>query len=130
MFEALLVAYAASQDETKPPQQRFRAGLRAYVDFALSRPDEYRLTFDWKAANPCAEADAATKSFDMLQQHVGAMMQAGLFRTNDTLLVAEALWACLHGVAMLLINQADHVESDHDRLIDSVIDAAMRGFGT
>lgn len=125
MFEALLVAYANSQDPDLPRLDRFRAGLMAYVDLALSRPDEYRLTFDAKA---CGTAAAADKSFGMLQSNVAGLMEAGVFRPGNPLEVAEALWACLHGVVMLLLNQPDHVETDPRRLVNVVVDTAIRGF--
>lgn len=130
MFEALLVAYAGSQDPALPYLARFRAGLMAYVDLALSRPDEYRLTFDAKSASACSKVEAADKSFDMLRASVDELMQAGIFRPGDPLAVAEALWACLHGVVMLLLNQPEHVETAPQRLVDTVIGAAIRGFQT
>lgn len=128
MFEALLVAYAGSQDQELPRLARFRAGLLAYVDLALSRPDEYRLTFDAKSASACSKVEAADKSFDMLKSSVAELMDAGTFRPGDPLEVAEALWACLHGVVMLLLNQPGHVETEPKRLVDAVVDAAIRGF--
>lgn len=128
MFEALLVAYAESQDQELPRLARFRAGLLAYVDLALSRPDEYRLTFDAKSVSVCSKVEAADKSFDMLKSSVAELMDAGTFRPGDPLEVAEALWACLHGVVMLLLNQPGHVETEPKRLVDAVLDAAIRGF--
>jgi len=128
MFEALLVAYATSQDPALPPLTRFRAGLMAYVDLALSRPDEYRLTFDAKSQQACVNVEAADKSFDMLVANVASLMDAGLFRPDVPLAVAEAVWACLHGVVMLLLNQPEHVDTAPRTLVDTVVDAAIRGF--
>ena len=128
MFEALLVAYAGSQNPALPRLERFRAGLQAYVDLALDRPDEYRLTFDAKSADACGAVEAAGKSFDMLRDNVADLMHAGVFLPGDPLVVAEALWACLHGVIMLLLNQPEHVATGRDRLVATVIGAAIRGF--
>ena len=128
MFEALLVAYATSQDAALPALARFRAGLMAYVDLALSRPDEYRLTFDPKSQQACANVEAADRSFDMLVANVAGLMDAGLFRPGTPLAVAEALWACLHGAVMLLLNQPEHVDTAPHVLVDTVVDAAIRGF--
>ncbi len=127
MFEALLVAYAESQRPERPPLERFRAGLMAYVALGLERPDEYRLTFDAKAAGKCDEVEAAGQSFGLLRQNVAAMMRLGLFARGDDLLAAEVLWASMHGLVMLLINVPHHVESEHGRLIDAMLDAAIRG---
>jgi len=128
MFEALLIAYARSQQPGKPQLARFRDGLQSYVDLALSRPDEYRLTFAAKGSGCAREIEAADKSFDLLQQNVAELMQAGIFAPDDTLAVAEALWACLHGVVMLLLNQPEHIETKPQRLVDTLLDAAVKGF--
>ncbi len=128
MFDALLIAYAQSQRSGRPQLARFRDGLQSYVDLALSRPDEYRLTFDAKAAGCRGEIEAADKSFGLLQQNIAELMQAGIFAPGDPLAVAEALWACLHGVVMLLLNQPEHLGTTPQRLVDTVLDAAVKGF--
>jgi AcrR family transcriptional regulator len=128
MFEALLVSHAASQSTGKPPLARFRDGLLAYVDLALSRPDEYRLTFTAKSHNACKSIASAEKSFEMLVRGAAELIEAGLFRKEEPLVVAEALWACMHGAVMLLLNQPEHIETEPRRLIDTVIDTMMRGF--
>jgi AcrR family transcriptional regulator len=128
MFESLLEACARAQSQDLPPLQRFRAAMRAYVDLAFTRPDEYRLTFGSTNLGQCQVSQAADASFGMLEASVTALMDAGLFARADPTCVAEALWACLHGVVMLLLNQADHIATDQQRLIDTVIDATMKGF--
>jgi AcrR family transcriptional regulator len=128
MFEALLASYAASQDASKPPLARFRDGLMAYVDLALSRPDEYRLTFTAKSQDACKDIEAADKSFNLLVHNVAELMQAGLFRKADPLAAAETMWACMHGVVMLVLNQPEHLETPPRLLIDLVIDTVIRGF--
>ncbi len=128
MFEALLVAYPQAQRSGKPRLARFRDGLQSYVDLALSRPDEYRLTFHAKSRSYHGEIEAADKSFRLLQADIAELMQAGVFARGDTLAVAEALWACLHGVVMLLLNLPEHLGTPPRRLVDTVIDAAVKGF--
>jgi AcrR family transcriptional regulator len=128
MFESLLASHAASQQSDKPPLARFRDGLMAYVGLALSRPDEYRLTFAAKSRGSCKEIEAADKSFNLLVRNVAELMHAGLFRPEEPVAAAEALWACMHGVVMLVLNQAEFMETPPQRLIDLVVDAAIRGF--
>ena len=54
-------------------------------------------------------------------------MQAGIFRPGDPVLTAEAVWASLHGVTALLLDQSEHLESDQDALVTAVIDMVVRG---
>ncbi len=54
-------------------------------------------------------------------------MQSGIFRRADPVLTAEAVWASLHGVTALLLDQREHLESEADALVTAVIDMAVRG---
>ena len=135
-FAEMLAVLEASQDPALTPLERFRAGLHAYVAFGRARPDAYRLTFLAKMMAPaspgrrvmdCTEFDAADRSFAILERGVAELMQAGQFRPGNSLLVAEALWASLHGVTALLIDLSAHVESAPDLLIETVLETAVRG---
>ena len=54
-------------------------------------------------------------------------MQAGIFRSADPVLTAEAVWASLHGVTTLLLDQREHLESETETLVTAVIDMVVRG---
>lgn len=132
-FSELLATLEASQQADLPPLERFRAGLMAYVAFGRSRPDEYRLTFLSKMMAPCSPGpassaiEAADRSFAILERGVAALMDARFFERRPTALVAEALWAAVHGVTALLLDHGDHLDSDPDALTAAVIDTALRG---
>ena len=129
MFGELLEAHTRSQKPDGTPTERLRAGLHAYIDLGLARPGEYRLTFSTvSTSNACRDIAAADRSFEMLEASVAEMMDAGLFAKRDPTLVAEVLWAAMHGLVTVLLDHADHVVSDHRSLIDTLVDAAIRGF--
>jgi AcrR family transcriptional regulator len=135
-FAELLETLEASQRGDVSPPDRFRAGLRAYVQFGLSRPDAYRLTFLSPGSRPPAKRSdsarpmqAADRSFEILQRGVEEMMAAGLFRPGPSEPLAEAIWACLHGVTALLLDQATHLNTPAERLIEQVLDIVMSGCG-
>ena len=54
-------------------------------------------------------------------------METGVFAPGDSVLAAEAVWSCMHGVTALLLDQAEHIESDHQALADAVIGMVLRG---
>jgi AcrR family transcriptional regulator len=132
-FGELLATLEASQRVDLPPLARFRAGLMAYIEFGRARPDEYRLTFQAKMMSPpspgrgCPDIEAADRSFAILERGVAEMMEAGVFEQRPSSLVAEALWACLHGVTALLLDHGEHLESDPDTLAGAVVDTALHG---
>jgi AcrR family transcriptional regulator len=125
-----------SQRRADTDLERFRAGLRAYVAFGIAHPDEYRLTFlakmmascgPGRPADPCGHVQAADRSFDILANSIAGLMQAGIFRQGDLVLTAEAVWASLHGVTALLLDQREHLESETEALVEAVIEIAVRG---
>ena len=101
--------------------------------FGLSRPDEYRLTFLTKIIGSpgpgrvCETIEAADRSFAFLEQGITQLMQEGTFAPGSTHLAAEAVWACLHGVTSLLLDRAEHIQSDPDALMDAVIEMTLHG---
>jgi AcrR family transcriptional regulator len=134
-FETLLIRLEASQQIDGTELERFRAGLATYIAFGLAHPDEYRLTFlakimlpsgPGRPAAPC-DVPAADRSFSILQNGIAGLMQAGIFRESDSTLVAEAVWASLHGTTALLLDQAEHVVSPPDALIATVLDIVIAG---
>ncbi len=54
-------------------------------------------------------------------------MDAGIFQRRSSVLVAEALWACLHGVTALLLDHPAQLETDPDALSATVVDTAIQG---
>ncbi len=135
-FDTLLARLEESQRQADTDLERLRAGLRAYVAFGLAHPDGYRLTFlakmmascgPGRPADPPDHLPAADRSFDLMVNGIGRLMQAGVFRSADPVLTAEAVWASLHGVTTLLLDQREHLESDTDALVTAVIDMVVRG---
>jgi AcrR family transcriptional regulator len=132
-FAELLAALEASQRVSGDPLQRFRAGLMTYIAFGRARPDEYRLTFQRKMMSQpvpgrhSGTIEAANRSFCILEGSVAELMDAGTFQRRSPVLVAEALWACLHGVTALLLDHSAKLATDADTLAATVVDAAIRG---
>ena len=135
-FETLLSRLEESQLQADSDLIRFRTGLRAYVAFGLAHPDEYRLTFlakmiassgPGRPADPCTDVAAADRSFEIMVRGIARLMEAGIFRPADPVLTAEAVWASLHGVTALLLDQREHLQAETDVLITAVIDLAIRG---
>lgn len=135
-FETLLARLEDSQRRTGTDLDRFRAGLEAYIQFGLAHPDEYRLTFlakimtnsgPGRPANPCGDLPAADRSFNILTDSVTALMRDGVFAEAQPIVTAEAVWAGLHGLTALLLDQAEHIESAPDALITKVLDLLIKG---
>ncbi|WP_428395577.1 TetR/AcrR family transcriptional regulator [Lichenicoccus sp.] len=137
-FIDLVSALEASQSGADGHVARLRAGLRAYVAFGLGRPDAYRLTFRHrtgmhKVGRPktgmqqVGHGTPADRSFAILRRNVEAMAADGVFRTSDPVAVAEAIWAAIHGVTMLLLDQSEQCETPPERLVVVVVEMILSG---
>lgn len=135
-FEALLAALEQTRQLPGTDLDRFKASLAAYIGFGRAYPDEYRLTFLAKMMassgpgrpnGPCDDVAAAEHSFGLLVSGLANLMARGIFRQADPMLTGEAVWASIHGTTALLLDQAEHVESDPDALIARVIEIIVAG---
>ena len=130
-FAELLGRLEQSRSPDQTPLARLRAGLRAYIAFGLARPDEYRLTFmsrlfQRSGAKTCA-VEMADRSFAILEDAVIELVRHGVFRPGPAPVLAEAIWAMLHGVTALLLDQPGNLQSEPDALIDAALDMIEAG---
>ncbi len=135
-FETLLARLEVSQQAGGTELERFRAGLSAYIGFGRAHPDEYRLTFlakmvtpavPGRLAAPCKVVPDADRSFDILVRGIETLMQQGIFAPADPSLTAEAVWATLHGLTLLLLDQCEHLSSDPATLERATLDIVIKG---
>ena len=130
VFADLHDAMEAAAGSRADIEQSLRAQGRAYIEFAVARPEHYRLMF---MRRPGHDLDMPTEA------ELSAV--AGLSSVIDTLILARergvidddpsrvafTLWACVHGVAALLIAKPHFPWGDRDDLIDRVSRAALHG---
>ncbi len=119
------------------PVERVRRSGEAYVEFAITHPHQYRLMFMTphpKEATPqLAESNNPEENaYQFLRMNVEEAMNAGRLRPElkDVELVAQVLWAGVHGVASLYIakGDAEWVEMrDPKKMAKIMVDGLMRG---
>lgn len=133
-FLALIDAHQKSMRPHRSASDNLRAGLQTYVAFALAHPDEYRLVFlrtsRRDSFDPCNDVPEGDIGFGLLVASVQAMIDAREFPDRPAMLMAEAIWACMHGLVALLLTHAGAVESAPDDLVCQVVDMAIAGLRT
>lgn len=124
---------AALHAATPDPLEGMEAGLRAYIEFGLEYPNDYRVAFLMEF-KPFAEADRCVrchtmgqKTFDHMRKSVTDCMGAGIFESGDIEAISQALWAAIHGVTSLLILHPNFPWVDRDVLVDRLIHMAIDG---
>lgn len=116
---------------------RLRALGLAYIQFGLTHPDEYRLTFlegpglTKMQQEPAAGAqDGSTaphglgsQVFLIIRDELGRLAAAGAMRPADLNLATHSLWFALHGLVATLIARPGYLRADRDALIQDLLDS-------
>jgi AcrR family transcriptional regulator len=120
------------------PLEAIREIGTAYIRFALTHPNHYRLMFmtprpvDPPAGVLETQGDPARSGYALLRQTVGRAIDAGLFRDEfrDPDLIVQTLWAGVHGMASLEITKGGdpwHSWAPADARAEAMIDAMFHG---
>ena len=112
--------------ERPDPVEELKKGLRAYVEFGLRNPNDYRFVFMLKP--PVEKRPYKVHgAFEALQYMVRRCVEERRFRAVDWETIAQALWASVHGVTSLLIQRPTFPWVPKKELIAQVIDTAIDG---
>ncbi|HEX6099731.1 MAG TPA: TetR/AcrR family transcriptional regulator [Thermoanaerobaculia bacterium] len=89
------------------PRERLLLGGRAYVAFALKRPEHFKVMFatDLDEKRHPDARKAADTAFAGLVALVTACQEAGQLRAGPTRSLARIAWAQVHGIASLAIGR-------------------------
>lgn len=129
-FGHLLQAMKLAPASTDPVEAIRQLG-RAYVEFALRYPNQYRFMFMTPVVKEEMPAGSPGElSFGYLLEAVKRAAAAGLLRPIEPVLAAQILWMSVHGPAAALITLAGdcwpHAPAAAD-LGEQVMDNALRG---
>jgi AcrR family transcriptional regulator len=113
------------------PWERIERKGRAYVEFGLTNPEQYRILFtsrpDCTPERFVDERLLTTSALGHLIADVDAAISAGQIRSGDTAVVASGLWMAVHGITSLLIAKPDFPWPDRQQLIDHVLHTYSSG---
>jgi AcrR family transcriptional regulator len=114
--------------ESADPGERLHLGLRAYVDFGLTNPNDYRVAFliGQRGQTP-SELPTAWRVYGYLRSTVEDCVRTERFRSVDVEAATQTLWAAAHGITSLLIIHDDFPWVDKDQLIEMVIQTSIAG---
>jgi AcrR family transcriptional regulator len=110
-----------------PDRAGFRAVAHAYVRFGIRHPAEYRVMFasQMSKAGKSSELDDTSSSvFEMLSYGVRSLQERGMIRPGDPLAISITLWATMHGLVMLILD--DHASVAPSKKRVSLADAEAR----
>jgi AcrR family transcriptional regulator len=134
-FVELHADLAAAADVAPEPKIQVIELGRAYVRWAVTHPDHYRIMFGAeiiKAGHPTLEI-AAERAFDDLLDAITKCQEAGIVQGHDPREIAGPLWSLVHGVASLAIGgelRAVGSHQDPEDMIAGVVAQLLGGGAT
>jgi AcrR family transcriptional regulator len=135
-----LVGYMAPAAQNADPLERLRSIGLAYAKFGVERPETYRTIFLQspeisgaladllKGHASDEEQDPGDQAFNLLANTVGELIENGTFRKIDPVVLAETIWAWLHGIVSLRISCSEEMLTDFDQSVHLAIDGIQRAF--
>ena len=113
------------------PVEALRKSGKAYVEFGLEYPQDYKLTFvirpQFQKGLGLEEGSVGERVFSYLCAMVSECVRQKAFRQVAVETTGQALWSAVHGVTLLLIDFPDFPWTATDKLIDTVIDTMIEG---
>lgn len=129
------------------PIERMKAEMKCYVCVGIENPREYHLTFmtalprlkrgaQMRAfrerrrrgeAIPAEDMTLGMRCFGRLEQSVADLVNANVTRSKNVAALAEAVWACGHGLVSLVITHDDFGFTPPERLTVQAMDLMLHG---
>jgi AcrR family transcriptional regulator len=94
---------AGADDPGRPPRERLRSLAHGYLNWGLANPGLYQLRFE--SADQLRADHVHSDAADALLGHIGELLEDSGAASG---LVAQDLWACVHGMVSLRIHKPDH----------------------
>lgn len=130
-LEERLVAIRSAHPD---PLDKMRRGLRAYVEFGVEHPSDYRVAFMMEFKN-MAEVGRSLRChelghrvFHAFRSDVAECMESGVFARRNVDAASQAIWASIHGMAALLITRPLFPWVEQSLLLDTLVDSVVAGF--
>ena len=113
------------------PVETLRKSGKAYVEFGLKYPQDYKLTFvvrpQFQKGLGLQEGSVGERVFSYLRTIVSECIRQKKFRQVDVETTGQVLWSAVHGVTLLLIDFPDFPWTKKEKLIDMVIHTMIEG---
>lgn len=115
------------------PVAALGAAARAYMRYALAKPEQYQVLFVRRTPSPIGidlEDLPGMSSFRMLEGVIERAVASGVFRSVDPFLTTTTFWLALHGIASRALTGHGPPAFPWpapDVLVERLIDGALNG---
>ena len=111
-------------DKNRPLIDRFYLAAKAYIEFARSNPNLYRLLFGEKYAflrgSTMSIKDEKCSGFGTFKKTIEEGQENGIFKKENSFQKTIILWSMLHGLSSLLIDGFKNVDEIYEELFEKM----------
>lgn len=119
---------AAIGESANDPEQKLFAAARAFVTFALTSKDAFKIMFSGvieKEKDYPAFVEASQRTFRLVVDVVIDCQRSGLLPPGQPELIAVSIWGQIHGVVSLALEgQIPHAVRDEEN-VQGIVDFAL-----
>lgn len=132
LFEDLQAEMTARAGALADPIEVLHAIGRAYLEFGLAHPEQYRIMFMTRTTNPTPDSFldrvvGEDTTFGILVGAIAAAMDSGAIAGGDAFRMAVDFWTMAHGVTSLAISGTPFFPYPDPRdELDRLTDLALR----
>lgn len=113
---------------------KFEAIIRSYVNFASTNSEKYQVIYMVQSSNmsryPKEKFRKARRGYALLESVILRGIEEGLMELNEPKIAAYSIWAQLHGVISVVLNQRLDSRIDREKFIEESIEHIVQGFLT
>ena len=130
--EELSTAIESGASRVKGTINKFEAIIRSYVDFALNQPEKYQVIYLVKpeamGRYPKDKFRKTRRGYALLESVIQQGVDEGIMDLDRPMIAAYSIWAQLHGIIDVVLNQRLDSRIDKSSFIDESIDQIIQGF--
>lgn len=113
---------------------KFEAIIRSHVDFAFDNPEKYQVIYMVQSSKmsryPKEKFRKARRGYELLESVINQGIEEGLMELDEPMIAAYSIWAQLHGVISVVLNQRLDSRIDREKFIEESIEHIVQGFLT
>ncbi len=130
--DELIQAIMESADQHTSTIDKFETIIRTYADFALSNPEKYQMIFTVQpnsiAKYPKEKFRKIRKVYALLESVILKGIDEDIMELDEPLITAYSIWAQLHGVIAVILNQRLDSRIDREKFLEESLEHIVQGF--
>jgi AcrR family transcriptional regulator len=137
-FQHMLERFREVPDDPENPFARLQELMRTYCEFALSHPDEYRLTYfverprfsdevPREIPTPDSPYYYGVTSFHVVVDVLNKLRDGGYIVSADPFLTAQVLWTSVHGYVSALLAMPEFPWYPQEQMLDEMARIILTG---